>query len=517
MNTTNTENTIYNRKTISSQREQETRKIVTGEYSSSIDPSLIKDLLRNDDPDRSKKKGYTLENDEGIHIDDNEEGHLGFSSELVDIDEQEDQQQMTSGRAISDEHKEYFVNSEEGESPINNKIKYRLGMEKISEAEIEDEKYTTLFDKINEEALKDEYKLNERNLDKILKANINKNNLKNYFNPALYDTENREYSFKPEINQNSRHIALSKTKSESNISRSKSPVEFDLYADAIKRKEKLQKIEYHNMMEIMLNASKTKISNNSHRIAIMKIERWIEEVIQQKEKQKRLNFIDIGEVLWELRIFREVFDHNAGEQDSKRYKSYKDIRQELKNTKESERRKRAEIDFYEQFWMILNPDNKELIKSDIAGEFLKILFSPVASSVKEISSVLKQFLSAAFFLNSEASESKTFISPITEKTICENEIWPLEKLVREFLGLKENMLAYQQIKNVSKKTQDEIAKSERENLSFQPNATDKKYVSRSNFFQERVQALMDRDRLRKQVLEEMKKENEEVVSLNFNI
>jgi hypothetical protein len=63
MNNTNTKNTIYNGKTISSQCEQETRKIAA----SSINPSVIQDILSNDDFDRIKKKGYTLEHNEGIH------------------------------------------------------------------------------------------------------------------------------------------------------------------------------------------------------------------------------------------------------------------------------------------------------------------------------------------------------------------------------------------------------------------------------------------------------------------
>ena len=57
---------------------------------------------------------------------------------------------------------------------------------------------------------------------------------------------------------------------------------------------------------------------------------------------------------------------------------------------DNEKRRKIEIDFYEQIWIVLNPDNSEFIKVNILAEFLKILFSPVSSSVKEISSVLKR-------------------------------------------------------------------------------------------------------------------------------
>ena len=63
---------------------------------------------------------------------------------------------------------------------------------------------------------------------------------------------------------------------------------------------------------------------------------------------------------------------------------------ELKNVRDNEKRRKIEIDFYEQIWLVLNPDNNEFIKVNILSEFLKILFSPVSSSVKEISSVLKR-------------------------------------------------------------------------------------------------------------------------------
>ena len=115
--------------------------------------------------------------------------------------------------------------------------------------------------------------------------------------------------------------------------------------------------------------------------------------------------------------------------------------------------------------MTLNPDNKDFIKSDILSEILKILFSPVASTVAEISSILKQFLLAAFFLNSNPESVKEFVSPITDKVIPEEEIWPLDKLVKEFLNLKENILAYQNIGNLSKNTKEELEKFKKEQIS----------------------------------------------------
>ncbi len=280
------------------------------------------------------------------------------------------------------------------------------------------------------------------------------------------------------------------------------------------------------MMGILLNASKTKISNNSHRIAINKIEKLIDEAVAKQEKNKKISFIDVGLILEDLRIFRQIFSDNQKPnqmdlEEKKKYQSYKDIKLELKNVKERERRKKIEVDFYEQIWLTLNPDNKDFIKSDIFCEILKILFSPAASSITEISNILKQFLLAAFFLNSNPESIKEFISPITEKVIAEEEIWPLDKLVKEFINLKENILAYQNIGNLAKNTKEELDKFKKEQISFKPkinkniaylnNQEKNEFKSRSNFFFQRLPTLIERDKLRRQVLDEMKKESEEQV------
>jgi len=287
------------------------------------------------------------------------------------------------------------------------------------------------------------------------------------------------------------------------------------------------------MMAILLNASKTKISNNSHRIAIAKIEKIIDEIIKKNQKNQKISFIDMGRILEDLRIFRQIFcennsnlisnnnknNNNNNNSNLKKYQSYKDIKLELKNVKEREKRKKTEVDFYEQIWLILNPENMECIKSDIFAEILKILFSPVASSIKEISAILRQFLQAAFFLNSNPDKEKNYISPITEKIINEEDIWPLEKLVKEFLGLKENLLAYQKIGNLSKNLIEDLDAKKIQN-SFKPkilknvpgvNEDNNEFKSRYNFFYQRLPNLIERDKLRRQVLGEMKKESEEMV------
>ena len=70
-------------------------------------------------------------------------------------------------------------------------------------------------------------------------------------------------------------------------------------------------------MNILLNANKTKISNNSHKIAINEIEKYIEFVIYtyDREKTKKITFIDLGYILTELKVFREILKEENKKQN----------------------------------------------------------------------------------------------------------------------------------------------------------------------------------------------------------
>ena len=285
------------------------------------------------------------------------------------------------------------------------------------------------------------------------------------------------------------------------------PIELALYEEASKRREKKAKLEYNTMMNILLDATKSKISNNSHKIAISKTEKMIDEIIERhNNNEKTISFITLGEILTDLKIFRETFpkDEKTKQQNSKAFNNIKDVRLEITNTKESNKRKQQEINFYEQLWMTINPGNQSTIKTNTISEIIKILFAPVNSNVKDISEIFRQFLVTAFFLNSNPQEVKRYISPITNKDMNENEIWSIEKLVREFLLLKENLLAYKEIKHISKNMKNNLNQNK---PSFKPETNEN--IKGWNYFTERLPTLIERKKLRLQVLNEMKEENEQ--------
>ena len=141
------------------------------------------------------------------------------------------------------------------------------------------------------------------------------------------------------------------------------------------------------MMNIILDSTKTKISNNSHKIAINKVEKMIDDAIELYQKDNTVSFINVGEILTELKIFRETFPKRQKE-NKKSVQNYKDIQMEMINVKETNKRKQKEVNFYEQLWLTINPGNKPTIKSDILSEILKILFAPINSNVKALSPCL---------------------------------------------------------------------------------------------------------------------------------
>ena len=75
-------------------------------------------------------------------------------------------------------------------------------------------------------------------------------------------------------------------------------------------------------MGILLNSNKTKISNNSHRIALNRLEKYVEDIVNKVDKEgtKKLSFKQLGIILSELKLFREII---SKDQNKKEYSTCK--------------------------------------------------------------------------------------------------------------------------------------------------------------------------------------------------
>ena len=359
----------------------------------------------------------------------------------------------------------------------------------------------------------DEKESNERQ-NKLISNLVSDNKIK-----QNSETENRKKSVDKNVKVENKKV----NKEIYDKSFTKRPVEDELYIDALKRKEKQDKINNVKVKEAMINSASHKLSNKSYQISINKIEKNIDNVFSLVDSENigEVNFYQLGEVLYYLNIFRESFNTNGVSSTSqilsnsnldakkhindhlKSFYSYKDIQNNLKQNKKSEIRKKKEILFIEQLWITLNPESKFTIKVEMIKEFLKILCSPLSSSIKETSDILIQFLEAYFFLDEH--QSKKLISPVTEKSMTKDEIWSIEKLVKEYLNLKENILAYTGIGNHKKKINTE---EENKELTFKPKTTiNKKNIPINNIdFETRVRKYEEN---KKEKIDKKQKELEE--------
>ena len=77
------------------------------------------------------------------------------------------------------------------------------------ENEEEEEENINIFDIINKDAGMDQFKIDETNFDEIMNKNISVNKLKDYFEPCLYNPNDKP-KFQPEINENSKNIVKNK-------------------------------------------------------------------------------------------------------------------------------------------------------------------------------------------------------------------------------------------------------------------------------------------------------------------
>lgn len=387
-----------------------------------------------------------------------------------------------------------------------------------------EKKNKNIFDQFNEEVLKDKYLINEEIFDELTKNDIvNSKNISSFFQPALYN-DAEEYNFHPEINQRSRKIIANKismlnqmepenSRPSNSTNRSKSPIELTLYDEAVKRREKMEKVQYYTEQNIKLNASKTKICPKSHKTAIIKVEKNIDEATKTYEKDGMITFFNVAQILTDLHIFRELLVKNR--KTKEKVKKSSELKENVSRIENREERKLAELDFLEQLWIILNPKCDELMKSEIFCGFMKILFSPVETSVKEVASILKTFLQAALFLSTtpfkrgsgseQDSISRGVISPITDRQISVQDIWSLNTLVKHFLILKENLIAYKTTKHFSKEFQKELLNMQK-NMTFKPKIPNNKV--RMMIFEKKLPTFIEREKYRQQALQEMKKEAE---------
>ena len=274
---------------------------------------------------------------------------------------------------------------------------------------------------------------------------INSNNLDQYLLPTLYNKDNnngKKINKKNNIKKNS--IKSSKSLYIYNFNKSKTPLKTT--------QEKNGKKFDNECRSKSFDSKQFKVNNSSYKFNFERNEKLIKKIIKYYcEPNNKLSIIGIAKVLTELKIFRELLNiknNNIKEIDLKK------LRYIVNKIKEGERKK-EEMEFLEQIWFMLNPNNNVYINKDNFEGFLKLLFSYSAhlNSKKDIVSYIKDYLNIVHFIepknkdNNLSNEEECYYSPLRDKIFIKKDIWPLEKLIKVFMKLKQNLIAYERLNN----------------------------------------------------------------------
>ena len=369
---------------------------------------------------------------------------------------------------------------------------------------------STLFqDNLDQEMYKPEYLINSKSFDELeSNNNIETNNISNSKNTNSNFIDTNAYTFKQnekdwlnkkeQIKKNVEELKKYIVKKKANQTKSKSkdkknkvknyirkndvntrnnntinninkrPIELVLYDDAAKKREKMENIDKNNLTEIQLNSTKTKINKKSYQIALEQDDKKIEKIINKYSNKRKqvLSIIEIALIFQDLKIFRKLLQNI----NINKLAHINNIN-EFKNIisiaiKEGENRKNEELNFLEQTWNLLNPEQKSTIRKDIVEGFLKIINASL-DNISNITNNLKQYLQAALFGEG--------ILDLNNKNKNDDRL-KLKNYIKLFYKLKENMIAYKNINNYSEGKYEKLINEANKNLTFEPNISkDKDY------------------------------------------
>ena len=356
----------------------------------------------------------------------------------------------------SNENLEANINNENKEEYSNNSfnnfnyINFK-DMKEIYNNDDIDKKEDLNIKKINDKEIKN------INKDNKLIKDINANNLDNLVIPIL-NNNIIENEIKKQKNK------IKKNKNIKQLNKSKSSEQFN---------------------------TKFKMDKSSFKWLSTYNEKLISKIIlKNSNKDKKISILGIVKTLHTLKIIHNLLSKNKIDLND----LYKNIQ------------KQKELEFAEQIWFILNPNNKKVISSEIFECFINLLF-PYTNNLKQSAiAYIEEYIKIINFLepkNDNKNNEEYYYSPLRNEYFPKNKKWSIEKLIQTFFELKRNRIAYkksyEKIKE-EKRKDDERKKKKKKNLNF-----DELYES----FMIKKEA---REKTLNIMREVQEKENEEIIS-----
>ena len=288
--------------------------------------------------------------------------------------------------------------------------------------------------------------------------NINSNNIDNLFIPIMNNN-----IIENEIKKN-RNKLKKFNKDKKQLTKSKSSEQFNT--------------------KFNINKSSFKWLSSYNEKLISKI------ILKNSDKNKQISILGIIKTLHTLKILHNLLSKN---------------KLDLNNLNENVQ-KQKEVDFVEQIWFLLNPNNKKVINNEIFECFIKLLF-PYTNNLKQSAiEYIEEYIKIINFMEPKSdikNNDEYFYSPLRNEYFPKNKKWSTEKIIQTFFELKRNRIAY-------KKKFEKIYKEENKN-----NENKKKKRANLNF-DELYESFMIKKEAREKTLnimrEEQEKEKEEIIS-----
>ena len=159
----------------------------------------------------------------------------------------------------------------------------------------------------------------------------------------------------------------------------------------------------------------------------------LENLINKYSMNEELSIVNMIKCLYDLRIINELINNNEKNINL-------NIKKIINNIKENEIRKKEELQFIEQLWLILNPSMNNYINSILFLEFLRIILTvnnklSNNDKIKQLSMDIENLLNKYNIINENNNGNELLISPLNKKVYKASDVWPIQKLIKVFLKI----------------------------------------------------------------------------------
>ena len=299
-----------------------------------------------------------------------------------------------------------------------------------------------------------------------------------------------KFSFSPLINKKSKAIwekrnikieenSKSPEKSLNNSNKKiKIPVYELLNEIGVNQKEKLKEKYMTENEKIKSDANIKKINNNAYDMAIKGMNKKIDKIIELLNiTGEKISIVEMVKILCLLRIINALV-----KTEQIKDLNIKDLKLVIENRNKNDYKKSEELEFIEQLYFIINPTLEKNINCKMFTDLVKILFSSDNSKIKNISQEIKNLLDE-YKIDSKNNKEGIYISPLREEqTFEQKDIWAIPKLIKSFLKLKTDKMAYKNNYFEFKREQlkNNLIEEKEKELKFHPEINKKNFVFKNS-------------------------------------